>query len=310
MEETRQLNKRIQELEINNINHRITALETSHQNIGYIQQQYRPPYYIRPPEHPWNSRFHPTNHKTDDQNASKESPTQRPTANWTIAFPPKTKEVNRATHKNATRDQVEASCDPKGLTQCLPHQGEMINNHKTEIQNNELTLNKTQEIIHDSDIELQTSYGELTDLDQTINKSCRKSPKNSVLESSRSYLNTPQLSPQSNNNLSTNTHDHVENLVNSILDFNHCKKPRGYGGTAVVRSNKIDHIVDDTIQDGSERIVCIKIDTAPTPIIVVSTYMPCRGNRKTDDEFSECLDMLYEITRKYHSDHRIILCGD
>ena len=48
IEETRQLNKRIQELEINNINHRITPLEASQQNIGYIQQQYRPPFFIRP----------------------------------------------------------------------------------------------------------------------------------------------------------------------------------------------------------------------------------------------------------------------
>ncbi|CAG2187494.1 unnamed protein product [Mytilus edulis] len=53
IEETRQLNERIQELAINNINHRITALETSQQYMGYIQQQYRPPYYIRRPEHPW-----------------------------------------------------------------------------------------------------------------------------------------------------------------------------------------------------------------------------------------------------------------
>ncbi|CAG2187165.1 unnamed protein product [Mytilus edulis] len=244
----------------------------------------------------------------------------------------------------------------------------MRNNLNIEIQNNELTLNETLEIIHDSNIELQSSYRELADLDQTVNKSCKESPKNSVLQSSRSYLNTPQLSPQSNNNISTIRNGQDENLVNSILDFNDCKvarlslspqkhedgdeeegqqkekdhffrskpnfkgkriedvepnedvnmyiniasyncknvlnsagcidtlntmahviclqehwlfnfeqnllgksiqginykirsvddnnpispiqKPRGYGGTAVVWSNKIDHIVDDTIQDG------------------------------------------------------------
>lgn len=49
--ETRQLNKRIQELEIN-INHRITALESSQQNICFTQQQYRFPQYIHSPVHP------------------------------------------------------------------------------------------------------------------------------------------------------------------------------------------------------------------------------------------------------------------
>ncbi|CAG2187166.1 unnamed protein product [Mytilus edulis] len=175
LEETRQLNKRIQELEINNINHRITALETSHQNIGYIQQQYRPPYYIRPPEHPWyyhrptsiqqpfgfqhptyvrppppiyihvptygqntalhqstpqngrfppvitkpkyahhqyqdqnnrNNRFHQIIHKTNDQNVSKESHTQRPATNWTTAFPPKTNFLRRLSELHTRMLQV------------------------------------------------------------------------------------------------------------------------------------------------------------------------------------------------------------
>ena len=88
------------------------------------------------------------------------------------------------------------------------------------------------------------------------------------------------------------------------------QKPRGYGGTAIAWLEKIDHLIDENIEDGNERIVCIKINVDPIPILAVSVYMPARGSKTSDEEFSECLDILFEITRKYHNDHRIILCGD
>jgi hypothetical protein len=55
----------------------------------------------------------------------------------------------------------------------------------------------------------------------------------------------------------------------------------------------------DNIEEGNERIVCIRIKVKPTPILIVSVYMPCRGNRSGDEEYKECLDILFEITRKY-----------
>ena len=33
-------------------------------------------------------------------------------------------------------------------------------------------------------------------------------------------------------------------------------------------------------------------------------------NRSGDEEYKECLNILFEITRKYHIDHIIILSGD
>jgi hypothetical protein len=60
------------------------------------------------------------------------------------------------------------------------------------------------------------------------------------------------------------------------------------------------------IFSAKERIVCIRIKVKPTPILIVSVYMPCRGNRSGDEEYKECLDILFEITRKYHIDHRIV----
>ena len=88
------------------------------------------------------------------------------------------------------------------------------------------------------------------------------------------------------------------------------QKPRGYGGTAIAWKKEIDHLIDDNIEEGIERIVCIRIKAKPKPILIVSVYIPCRGNRSGDEEYKECLDILFEITRKYHIDHRIILSGD
>lgn len=64
----------------------------------------------------------------------------------------------------------------------------------------------------------------MSELDQTKNKSHTESPNNSVLEFSQCNLNTPQLSPPSNINISISTEDQAENLVNNILDFNLCKE--------------------------------------------------------------------------------------
>ncbi|CAC5418151.1 unnamed protein product [Mytilus coruscus] len=188
IEETRQLYKRIQELEINNINHRITALESSQQNMGYTQQQYRFPQYIHPP--------------------------------------PNTKEVHRTIYENVTRDQVTVTRNPqqdKRLSSPQQREKQLVNNEKLELQRQEIAFNNTQEITHDSDIELQTLYSKKKDSDEINSKSHRASPVNSLLDFRFSNLNTPQLSPQSHNFTPDSTEDQAENLVNSILDFNQCK---------------------------------------------------------------------------------------
>ncbi|CAG2218629.1 unnamed protein product [Mytilus edulis] len=258
IEETRQLNKRIQELEINNINHRITPLEASQQNIGYIQQQYRPPFFIRPTEHPWyyhrptsiqqpyvfqhpphirppppiynhiptygqnfavnqsasqnwrDSRSNSTIHKTDGQNVTKELPTQRTLANWTAAFPQKTKEVHRATYEHVSRDQVDV-------------------------------IGKR---IEDAEVN-----GDVNMYINIASYNC----KNSASCKDTLYTMAPVICRQEHWLLGKSIQG-INYKIRSVNDNNPIpptQKARGYGGTAVVWSNQIDHIVDDTIEDGS-----------------------------------------------------------
>ncbi|CAG2224167.1 unnamed protein product [Mytilus edulis] len=54
------------------------------------------------------------------------------------------------------------------------------------------------------------------------------------------------------------------------------QKPRGYGGVVILWKQHLDHLVEK-INDGSERIICIKINVKPKPILLICAYMPCRG---------------------------------
>ena len=111
-------------------------------------------------------------------------------------------------------------------------------------------------------------------------------------------------------NLAEKITSNLKFKIKSVDDKNpipSTQKPRSY---AIAWKKDIDHLIDDNIEEGNERIVCIRIKVKPTPILIVSVYMPCRGNRSGDEEYKECLDILFEITRKYHIDHRIILSGD
>jgi exonuclease III len=114
-------------------------------------------------------------------------------------------------------------------------------------------------------------------------------------------------------NLAEKITSNLKFKIKSVDDKNpipSTQKPRGYGGTAIAWKKEIDHLIDDYIEERNERIVCIRIKVKPNPILIVSVYMPYRGNRSGDEEYKECLDILFEITRKYHIDHRIILSGD
>ncbi|VDH91711.1 Hypothetical predicted protein [Mytilus galloprovincialis] len=87
------------------------------------------------------------------------------------------------------------------------------------------------------------------------------------------------------------------------------QKPRGYGGVAILWKQHLDHLVEK-INDGSERIICIKINVKPKPILLICAYMPCRGSKQANEQFKECLDQLHEIILKYSDTCTPVLCGD
>jgi exonuclease III len=88
-------------------------------------------------------------------------------------------------------------------------------------------------------------------------------------------------------NLAEKIMSNLKFKIKSVDDNNpipSIQKPRGYGGTAIAWKKEIDHLIDDNIEGGNERIVCIRIKAKPKPILIVSVYIPCRGNRSGDEE--------------------------
>ena len=69
-------------------------------------------------------------------------------------------------------------------------------------------------------------------------------------------------------------------------------------------SKRIDHLVTP-ISDGSNRIQCIILKRTSVNLLLISVYMPCKGQH---DNF-ECVDQLGEIITKY-MDHDILIGGD
>ena len=87
------------------------------------------------------------------------------------------------------------------------------------------------------------------------------------------------------------------------------QRPRGYGGVAILWNKTIDHLME-RLNEGSNRITCIRVNVQPAPILLTSIYMPCRGTKASDDLFMECLDQLRSIWEKYSPNHFVITCGD
>lgn len=86
------------------------------------------------------------------------------------------------------------------------------------------------------------------------------------------------------------------------------KMPRGFGGVAVLWKKDIDRIIRG-IDDGNCRIQCIELNTEH-PLVIISVYLPTKGNSNSTDELCECLDQMYEIVQKYNSTHDILIGGD
>ena len=61
------------------------------------------------------------------------------------------------------------------------------------------------------------------------------------------------------------------------------------------------------VDAGRARIVGVTIEqTTARDIILINVYMPCRGKRGEEDEYSETLDQLAEILYKYRPSHEVL----
>lgn len=86
------------------------------------------------------------------------------------------------------------------------------------------------------------------------------------------------------------------------------QKPRGYGGVAFLWKKSIDNNIT-LLPDGSERVICLELNTDPTPCCLINGYLPCRGSYSNDD-YKATLDEIEEIILKYCDTHMILIMGD
>jgi exonuclease III len=83
---------------------------------------------------------------------------------------------------------------------------------------------------------------------------------------------------------------------------------RGYGGVAILWSKCIDPLVK-VFKEGNSRIQCIELKTN-IPILCISTYLPTKVENDRYEEYSECIDQIFEIIQKYQNSHEIVIGGD
>ncbi|VDI56566.1 Hypothetical predicted protein [Mytilus galloprovincialis] len=97
--------------------------------------------------------------------------------------------------------------------------------------------------------------------------------------------------------------------VDELNPIGPTQRPRGYGGVAILWREDIKHLIERLVE-GSERIVCVKVNVSPKPYILMCVYMPCRGSKYVNSEFNDILDQLREIINKYYPKYQFVLCGD
>jgi exonuclease III len=91
-------------------------------------------------------------------------------------------------------------------------------------------------------------------------------------------------------------------------DFIFTRCHRGYGGVAILWSKCIDPLVK-LFKEGNSRIQCIELKTN-IPILCISTYLPTKVENDRYEEYSECIDQIFEIIQKYQNSHEIVIGGD
>jgi hypothetical protein len=89
--------------------------------------------------------------------------------------------------------------------------------------------------------------------------------------------------------------------------LNGFKLPRGQAGVAILWPQEWDGRIK-RLKLGNERIIAITVASSPE-ICLSNAYLPTQ-NTNSQVEYSEYLDVIFDIIVKYQSQYQIILCGD
>jgi exonuclease III len=89
--------------------------------------------------------------------------------------------------------------------------------------------------------------------------------------------------------------------------LNGFKLPRGQAGVAIHWLQEWNGRIK-RLKPGNERIIAITVASSPE-ICLINAYLPAQ-NTNSQVEYSECLDVIFDIIVKYQNQYQIILCGD
>ena len=78
---------------------------------------------------------------------------------------------------------------------------------------------------------------------------------------------------------------------------------RAYDGIGIIWKKTSSYT---ELTDGGNRIQCVAI-RMQRPILLISTYMPCKGINNNYETFLDCLDQLNEILIEYDDTHDVVL---
>lgn len=85
-------------------------------------------------------------------------------------------------------------------------------------------------------------------------------------------------------------------------------RPKGNAGVATLWNKKYSKAIA-ILPDGSDRVLAVRVETNPYPIVIINTYMPASGTL-SGITYEEILDEVFEIICKYVSQNIVLWIGD
>ena len=85
------------------------------------------------------------------------------------------------------------------------------------------------------------------------------------------------------------------------------KLSKGQAGVAILWPKEWNSQVKH-LKMGNKRVIAVTI-TSDVNICLINVYLPTQGSH-SQFEYTECLDIIFDITDKHQISHKIILCGD
>ena len=87
---------------------------------------------------------------------------------------------------------------------------------------------------------------------------------------------------------------------------------RPFGGTSIAWSADLDHAIKPLVNYKHKRVVCVELQSSPSPIILASIYMPYFNSSKREESILDTIDAIsmLELVLDDHPLHKFVIGGD